>query len=194
MLFPRGLQEGSQKTQAPSPRCQRLQWCWGESPRAQQRFAGMGRSPGRGAPHQGLGLAPRDPLHRSRQRPPAPLWVSYLEKNGNHGRGEQCSAQRNAEWWGCGQGTMASSSTTWESNRVGSKGRRSQRPSLLSFWGLRRNRGKGQLSATVPNFGSLQVVLTWHIPWVSRGVAGGGWRRPEYICQLQNRGLQTERE
>lgn len=89
---------------------------------------------------------------------------------------------------------MASSSTTWESNRVGSKGRRSQRPSLLSFWGLRRNRGKGQLSATVPNFGSLQVVLTWHIPWVSRGVAGGGWRRPEYICQLQNRGLQTERE
>lgn len=25
-------------------------------------------------------------------------------------------------------------------------------------------------------------------------MAGGGWRRPEYICQLQNRGLQTERE
>lgn len=35
---------------------------------------------------------------------------------------------------------------------------------------------------------------TWHIPRVSRRVAGGGWRRPEYICQLQDRGLQTERE
>lgn len=150
----------------------------------------MRRSPGRGAPHQGLGLAPRDPLHRSRQRPLAPLWVSYLEKKGNSGRGEQCRAQRNAEWWVCGQETMASSSTTWECNGVGTRGRR-QRSSLLSCW---RNRGKGQLSATVPNFGSLEVVLTCHIPWVSRRVAGGGWRRPEYICQLQNRRLQTGRE
>lgn len=50
--------------------------------------------------------------------------------------------------------------------------------------------GQGQRPGRgAPSCGRRGAAPTWHIPRVDRRVAGGGWHRPEYICQLQDRGL-----
>lgn len=69
-----------------------------------------------------------------------------------------------------------------------------EKPKVLNRWELGRGRGWGERRAAAPSCSRRGAAPTWHVPRVDRRVAGGGWHRPEYICQLQDRGLRTERE